>query len=362
MISLIGMAQLSTPPGGGSQRSYVKQHMGGVGYVAVDYSSPSARGRTIYGVVVPYGFNNLGFGISSADNPSPWRAGADVNTTFKFSHDVKVEGKDLPAGKYGFFVAPAESGAWTVIFSKDNNHWGSFFYQEANDALRIEVEAEDTEFQEWLTFEFTDRQAASTTVALIWGDKKLPIKIEMANSVEAHMNQLTAELNNQLGFSHLNLAAAARYASGVGEHDKAIEWAEAAVSAPFIGQKDWVTLSTKGAVLAAAGKADESDAVMQEAIKQPGATANGIHQYGRQLIAADRKDKALKVFKYNHKNSEGAWPTNYGLARGYSAVGNYKQALKYLQLAKKNLPAGDTVNGPIIDQNIEKLKNGEDIN
>jgi len=101
---------------------------------------------------------------------------------------------------------------------------------------------------------------------------------------------------------------------------------------------------------------------MQEAIKQPGATANGIHQYGRQLIAADRKDKALEVFKYNHKNSEGAWPTNYGLARGYSAVGNYKQALKYLQLAKKNLPAGDTVNGPIIDQNIEKLKNGEDIN
>ena len=67
MISVIGMAQISTPPGGGSQRSYVKQHMGGVGYVAVEYSSPSARGRTIYGGVVPYGFNNLGFECNDDD-------------------------------------------------------------------------------------------------------------------------------------------------------------------------------------------------------------------------------------------------------------------------------------------------------
>ena len=101
---------------------------------------------------------------------------------------------------------------------------------------------------------------------------------------------------------------------------------------------------------------------MDEAIKLPGATAFAIHGYGRQLIAAGQKDKALEVFKYNHKTNDGAWPTNYGLARGYSAVGNYKQALKYMQLAKANVPSGDTVNPPIIDQNIEKLKNGEDIN
>ncbi len=361
-ISFMGLAQLSTPPGGGSQRSYVKQHIGGVGSVAIEYSSPGARGRTIYGGIVPYGFNNLGFGLSTTDNPSPWRAGADQNTTFNFSHDVKIEGQDLPAGKYGFFVAPEEEGSWTVIFSKDNNHWGSFFYQEENDALRVEVEPEDAGFHEWLTYEFIDRQPTSTTVALIWGDKKLPIKIELANPVKAHMEQLTAELNNQQGFSFQNFTAAAGYASSVGEHEKAIEWADAAINAPFVGQKNWATMSTKGAILAAAGKAEESAQVMDEAIKLPGATAGAIHQYGRQLIAAGQKDKALEIFKYNHKTNNGAWPTNYGLARGYSAVGDYKQALKYMKLAKENIPAGDNVNGPIIDQNIEKLKNGEDIN
>lgn len=362
LISFVGLAQLSVPPGGGSQRSYVRQHVGGVGTVAIEYSSPGARGRTIFGGLVPYGFNNLGFGLSSADNPSPWRAGADQNTTFTFSHDVKIEGKELPAGTYGFFVAPAQDGPWTVIFSKDNNHWGSFFYTEANDALRVEAAAEDAGFHEWLTYEFIDRQSTSTTVALIWGDKKLPIKIELANPVEDHIAQLSAELNNQLGFSFQNFGAAARYASSVGEHEKAIEWADAAISAPFVGQKNWGTMSTKAAVLTAAGKADEAQAIMDEAIKLPGANAGAIHQYGRQLIGAGNAEKALEIFKYNHKTNDGVWPTNYGLARGYSAVGNYKQALKYLKLAKNNIPAGDTVNGPIIDQNIEKLEKGEDIN
>ncbi|WP_421763546.1 DUF2911 domain-containing protein [Ekhidna sp.] len=362
MVSLVGLAQVSTPPGGGSQRSFVKQHIGGVGKVAIEYSSPGARGRTIYGGVVPYGFNNLGFGLSTADNPSPWRAGADQNTTFYFSHDVMVEGKPLAAGKYGFFVAPAENGPWTVIFSKDNNHWGSFFYTPENDALRVEVSAEDIEAREWLTYDFIDRQNNSATVALMWGDKKLPIKIALANPVEAHMAQIEAELNNQPGFSFQNWTGAARYASSVGEHDKAIQWAEAAISAPFVGQKNWGTMSTKAAVLTAAGKTDEASAVMDEAIKLPGANAGAIHQYGRQLIASGQKEKALEVFKYNHKQNNGAWPTNYGLARGYSAVGNYKQALKYMQLAKENVPAGDTLNPPIIDQNIEKLKKGEDIN
>lgn len=361
-MTMLGMAQISTPPGGGSQRSYVKQHIGGVGSVAIEYSSPGARGRTIFGTVVPYGFNNLGFGLSSADNPSPWRAGADQNTTFTFSHDVKVQGQDIAAGTYGFFVAPAEEGAWTVIFSKDNNHWGSFFYKEENDALRAEATPEEAGFHEWLTYEFIDRQNSSATVALIWGDKKLPIKIELADPVGAHMAQIESELNNQPGFTFNSWAAAARYASGAGQHEKAIQWAEGAISAPFIGQKNWGTMSTKGAVLMAAGKMDEAFEVMDEAVKLPGANAGAIHQYGRQLIGAGQKEKALEIFKYNHKTSDGAWPTNYGLARGYSAVGNYKQALKYMELAKGNLPAGDTLNGPIIDQNIEKLKKGEDIN
>lgn len=362
IATIFVMAQVSTPPGGGSQKSYVKQQIGGVGYVEISYSSPGVKGRPVWGGIVPWGFANLGFGLSSAENPSPWRAGADQNTTFTFSHDVKVNGKDLAAGTYGFFIAPAESGAWTVIFSNDNNHWGSFFYKEENDALRVEASPEDAGFHEWLTYEFIDRQNTSATVAMVWADKKLPIKIELADPVGAHMATLEAELNNQPGFTYQNLQSASRYASSAGQHDKAIAWADAAVNAPFFGVKNFGTMQTKAGALLAAGKNDEASTIMDEAIKLPGATAGAIHQYGRQLITAGQKDKALEVFKYNQKTNSGAWPTNYGLARGYSAVGNYKQAIKYLKIAKENIPAGDTVNGPIIDQNIAKLEKGEDIN
>ncbi len=368
-VVTLTMAQLSTPPGGGNQRSVVRQYIGAVPYVEIDYNSPDVTGPNgqsrkgqIWGGLVPYGFNALGFGLSTADNPSPWRAGANQNTTIEFSHDVLVEGKELKAGKYGFFIAPAESGPWTIIFSKDNNHWGSFFYQEGNDALRVDVEAKDTEFTEWLSFQFIDRQPTSTTAALVWENKMVPFKIEVKESDKVHLAAIAAELNNAPGFTFTNYQAAANYASGVGAHEQAEQWAEAAISAPFVGQRNFGTVQTKANVLRAAGKTDDAITLMDDAIKMPGATVFAIHGYGRQLIAADQKDKALEVFKYNAKTNKGQWPTNYGLARGYSAVGDFKNALKYLQLAKENVPANDTVNPPIIDQNIEKLKKGEDIN
>lgn len=362
-------AQISTPPGGGNQQTITKQFIGKVPFVEVVYNSPDVTGANgqsrkgqIWGGLVPYGFSALGFGFSTAENPSPWRAGANENTTIEFSHDVLIEGKELKAGRYGFFVAPAESGPWTLIFSEDNNHWGSFFYKPENDALRVDVETEDVGFHEDLTFEFFDRKPTSSTVALIWENKKIPFKVKVKDSDKVHLSAITAELNNSPGFTFANYQAAANYASSVGAHDQAIVWAEAAISAPFVGQKNFGTMQTKATILRAAGKTGESLEIMDQAIKLPGANAGAIHQYGRQLIAAGEKEKALEVFKYNLKENNGAWPTNYGLARGYSAVGNYKQALKYLKLAKVNMPANAAANGPLIDQNIAKLEKGEDIN
>ncbi len=364
------MAQLSTPPNGGNQKSVVKQYIGRLASVEIVYNSPDVTGFNgqsrkgqIWGQLVPWGFAPLGFGLSTPENPSPWRAGANENTTIEFSHDVLIEGKEIKAGKYGFHVAPAENGPWTLVFSKDNNHWGSFFYDPANDALRVDVEAQDVEFREWLTFDFIDRQATSATAALVWENKMVPFKIEVKDIDKVTIAALKAELNNSQGFTGTNYQAAANYASNVGDHDQALIWADAAISGPFVGQRTFATLSTKATVLRNAGKTDESNAIMDEAIKLPGANAGAIHAYGRALIASDQKEKALEVFQYNAKTNKGQWPTNYGLARGYSAVGNFKQAIKYLQLAKENMPPNAAgVNGPIIDQNLEKLKNGEDIN
>ncbi len=369
MLSMGAMAQLSTPPGGGNQKSVVRQYIGNVPYVEVVYNSPDITGPNgqsrkgqIWGQLVPYGFTSQGFGLSTPDNPSPWRAGANQNTTIEFSHDMLVEGKEIKAGKYGFHIAPAEEGPWTLIFSKDNNHWGSFFYTEENDALRVEVETAETEFTEWLTYDFIDRQPNSTMLALKWDELSVPFRIEVPNNTAIHIAKIQEELNNNLGFTWTNFQGAANYAMGAGELEKALEWADQAISAPFVGQKNFATMQTKANVLNAMGKSDESLGIMAEAVELPGATAFALHAYGRQLIAADQKDEALAIFKKNHKRNNGIWPTNYGLARGYSALGNYKQALKYMELAKANVPPGDTLNPPVIDQNIEKLKKGEDIN
>ncbi|WP_421877582.1 DUF2911 domain-containing protein [Marinoscillum sp.] len=359
-------AQLqSLPPSGANQQSVVKQHIGGVAWVKISYGSPDVAGREgqIWGQLVPYGKANLGFGASTDENPSPWRAGANENTVFETSHDMLVQGELLPAGRYGFFVEPKESGDWDIIFSSEADAWGSFFYQPEDEVLRVQATPQDlNESVEYLTYDFTNRKDDQTTVNLEWEKKRLPFTVMVKDANAQTLSALRSELKDSPGFTYTNWVAAATWASGAGYHDEAINWAENAISLPFIGQRDFSTLSTKAMVLRNAGKAEEANSIMDEAINMPGAPAFQVHAYGRQLIAAGQSKKALEVFQINHKNNDGAWPTNYGLARGYSAVGDYKKAIKYLEIALTKVPANDTMNPPIIRANLDKLKKGEDIN
>src|SRR5690606_4687617 len=142
-----GMCQgLTLPPSGDNQKSEVNQWIGPV-QVSIRYNSPNVHGPNgedrkgkIWGELVHYGFIDQGFGTSKA---APWRAGSNENTVFTFSHDVKIQGKDLPAGKYGFFIAVEKEGPWTLIFSKNSTSWGSYFYNEAEDALRVQATPTD---------------------------------------------------------------------------------------------------------------------------------------------------------------------------------------------------------------------------
>lgn len=97
--------------------------------VKVVYHAPSARGRKMIGDKEPFG--------------KVWRTGADNATTFEVSKAVKVEGKDLAAGKYELFTIPGET-EWTVIFQKFGDQWGAYSYKEENDVLRITVPAGKT--------------------------------------------------------------------------------------------------------------------------------------------------------------------------------------------------------------------------
>ena len=122
--ALLLQAQLTTPPIGGNKKASVTELVG-LTNVTINYDRPAVKGREgkIWGQLVHNGFKDLGYGISKA---APWRAGANENTTIEFSTDVKVEGKALPAGKYGLFMAMGVGEA-TVIFSKKNSAWGSYF-------------------------------------------------------------------------------------------------------------------------------------------------------------------------------------------------------------------------------------------
>ena len=150
--------------------------------VVVSYSRPRVtlngvdRSGRIWGQQVPYGFNVLQGGNGGQN---PWRAGANENTTIKFTHDVKIEGKELKAGKYGLHMAVFEDGKVTVIFSNNSSSWGSFFYQPEEDALRVDVMSKEIPHREVLTYEFVDMGNSFGVLALSWEKKQIPIKIEV---------------------------------------------------------------------------------------------------------------------------------------------------------------------------------------
>ncbi|MCI4668032.1 MAG: DUF2911 domain-containing protein [Bacteroidia bacterium] len=366
-LSIVLGQGISLPPSGGNQKSEVSQYMGLV-KVNIKYSSPDvadARGNSrkgqIWGQLVPYGLAPNQFGSAKE---IPWRAGANENTVITFSHDVMVQGRSLKAGSYGFHVIPqAEGQAWTLIFNKKTNSWGSYFYDPSEDALRVEANPTGATYHEYLSFEFTDRKLNECTVALMWEDLALPFTIKVENMNDLYINKISNELENIPGYSWQNLNQAAQFCLSNNTHlEKGLEWAQQAVSAPFVGVSNFNTLSTKAMLEAKLEKNDDFVKSIEAAMVQPDATVLQLHQMGRQMINIGKNNEALKVFQTNAEKHPNTWPVNVGLARGHSAVGNYKEALKYAKKAKKNVPEGDSVNKGNVDNLIKMLKKGEDIN
>ncbi|HYV91291.1 MAG TPA: DUF2911 domain-containing protein [Chitinophagales bacterium] len=352
---------VTQPPSGDNNRCIVTQYIGALVSVTVTYNSPNVTGPNgedrrgkIWGQLVPYGYVDQGFGTSKA---APWRAGSNENTTISFSHDVLVQGKPLKAGTYGFFIAPDEHGPWTLIFSKTNTAWGSFFYDEKNDALRITTTPKDAAFHEWLTYEFIDRETDSAVCALIWETKMIPFTIKVPDMKQVYISKMRQELENSAGFNWQGWNDAANYCMmNKTNLDEALAWTDKAIQF----NENFTDLLTRAEVLAALGRTEEAKAALDKAVNSPTATAIQIHMYGRQLLAQGKKDDALRVWQLNAKNHPKTWPVNVGLARGYSAIGDYKTALKYAKQAYEEAP--DEMNKNNMKNAIAKLEKSQDIN
>ncbi len=346
------VAQLDLPRG--SQMAKVSQRIG-ITDVTIIYSRPSVNDREIWGSLVPYGMNNLGFGTATE---SPWRAGANENTVIKFTDDVTIEGQNLKAGKYGLHMVIHEDNKATLIFSKNHGAWGSYFYDPAEDVLRVDVEMKDIPHVEQLTYGFNEVDATSAVASLNWEKKQVPFKVEV-NVTDVVLADIRQKLQDTPGFNRQSWEQAANFAlNNDGDLDEALGWVTAAIEGQFFSQKTFNNLNIKSQILAKQGKSAEADALMEEAL--PLGTVFQVHGYGRQLIAQGNHDKAMEVFRWNAKNHKGEWPVNYGLARGYSAMGDHKNTVKYLKLAHDNAPA--QVNKDRVAANLAKAENGEGIN
>ena len=353
---------LTLPPSGNNQKAAVTQYIGPV-QVTIEYSSPAVHGPNgkdrrgqIWGKLVPYGLADLGFGNGK---PNPWRAGANENTVFVVSHDVSVEGKTLPAGRYGLHMIPGPE-EWTIIFSKNSSAWGSFFYDDSDDALRVTVKPRKHDYREWLTYEFTVRRPEEATAELQWEELAVPWTIKVTDANEIYFSRLRHELTTVPGFLPEGYDAAVQFCLQKNVHlDQALKWADAAISTPFVGRTDFGTLSTKAQVLSKLGREDEAKTVMQTALHHPTATPLNIHQYGRQLIAAKKNAEALEVFKYNAERNGDAWPVHVGLARGYSAACDLPKALEHAQKALPQAP--DAPNRQILEAMIANLSQGKPV-
>ncbi len=347
-------SQLTALPSGGNKKASVSERIG-ITDVTIDYSRPGVKGREgqIWGKLIPVGYTDQGFGNSKQ---APWRAGANENTVISFSDDVKIDGHDLPAGKYGFFIA-YDPNECTLIFSKNSSSWGSFYYDSKEDVLQVKVKPVTSDKSvERLKYEFTDQTDNSAVVDLQWEKLIIPFKIE-TDYAKLQVESFRKELRGDKGSNWEAWDFAAQWCVQHNTNlDQGLMWSDTAVS--FSGGTVFQPLSTKASVLDKLNRGLEAADAMKKGL--PFATMTEVHLYGKSLLAQKKTKEAFDVFKMNADKYPNVFTTNVGLARGYSGIGNYKKSLEYLLKAQPQAP--DQLNKGNIDKLIKLAQDGKDIN
>jgi hypothetical protein len=144
-----------------SQEASVSQNVATT-TIAITYSRPVARGRTIFGGIVPYG--------------ETWNPGANRATEIAVDADVEIGGRPLPAGAYTIWMIPRPD-AWTIIFSRATRVRHLPYPGEAQDALRFDVQPVRRPATEVLTFDFPFVEGKDATLEFRWGDVSVPLGI-----------------------------------------------------------------------------------------------------------------------------------------------------------------------------------------
>ena len=326
----------------------------GITDVKITYNRPAVHGREgkIWGEVVHFGFEDLHYGTSKS---APWRAGADENTTIEVSTDVQIEGKTLPAGKYALFIAMGKDKA-TLVFSKDNNAWGSFYYKPEHDALRVEVPViNTTESMERLKYEFTAQEDNSAVVTMLWEKVRIPFKVSV-DLVKEQVSAYCREFDNGTFYAYWQkMQTAANYCLINNTNlEEALSWADRSMNTYF-GETNFVTLSTYAGLLEKLNQKNKADSVMKKAL--PMATLLQLNSYGRTLLRMNKKKEALEIYKFNYEKYPNDIYTRLGMIYGHWSLGNTKEALSF---GNKTLELSDDANTKsYVEKLISDIKAGK---
>ncbi len=359
-LSFTGIVTAQSPltglPSGGNTRAIVAEQVG-LTDVTIEYGRPAVKDRVgkIWGGVVHAGFIDQGFGSSKS---APWRAGANENTTISFSNDVKIEGQPVPAGKYGLFIA-YDPELCTLILSRNHDSWGSYYYDPKEDLLRVKVKpVKLPSMVERLRFDFLDQDDSAATIGLAWENLMVPFRVT-SNYTNDQLAVFRNELRGEKGFHWSGWQQAAQWAL---QHETNLEeallWADSASGPVFGGNTVFATQATKAGILKKLGRDGEADTLMKKAM--PLAGMQELHGYGRSLVMQKKAKEAMTVFQLNYKKNPGEFTSKVGMARGYAATGDYKNALKFARLALPQAP--DPQNKQGVETMISKLEKGQDIN
>ena len=320
-----------------SQRGTISQRLG-LTDITITYHRPEVGGREIWGKVVPYG--------------KVWRAGANENTAITFTDDVSVEGKPLAAGTYGLHTIP-DKDQWTIIFSKNSTSWGSFTYDEKEDALRVMVKPHVAESFDVLTYLFDDVKPDSAAATLRWDKLAVPFRISVDVKAVV-LKSIKNELRNVGGFTWAGYDEAAQWCLDNNyELEQALKWEDTSIQ----NEDRFENWETKSRIYDAMGKRDEAAKALSTALDK--ATAIQLYVYARGLQRQGNPKRAFELYPQVPKRDPNHWISHVALARIDSNKGDFSAATKEMAQA---LSAAPEPNKPQLQGLLKRLEAKDDIN
>ena len=274
------------------------------------------------------------------------------NTTITFSDAVVIEGKPLAKGTYGFHMIP-NADQWTIIFSHNATSWGSFTYDQAEDALRVTVRPRAADLHDALTYEFDQLQPDSAVVELEWEKIAVPFRV----AVDVHevvQASLKKQLRNLSQFTWMSWDDAANYllAEKIALDD-ALQYANKSIE----NEDRYENELTKSKALAALNRKDEAATAQKKALDL--ASPLQMHMFARQLQGEKRSEEAFAIYRENAKKHPDQWFVHTGLARMYCAQGKFDDAAKEMKVA---LAAAPDRQKSYLDGLVRQLEANQDIN